>query len=87
MSLKRHISILHACYTDDFNVDIDTFFSIWKVVSACQNESGKKSECTNPLSNMWLLCRKKEKKDSYLEIFCGYLYLTFAAAVSYKEDV
>ena len=30
---------------------------------------------------------KKEKKDSYLEIFCGYLYLTFAAAVSYKEGV
>ena len=55
---------MHATYTDYFDVDIDTFHFLFGkyVVSACQNESGKKSECTNPLSNMWLLCRKKREK-------------------------
>ena len=56
-------------------------------MSACQNESGKKVNAPILLAICGFCAEKKEKKDSYLEIFCGYLYLTFAAAVSYKEGV
>ena len=62
-------------------------FSISEVVSACQNESGKKVNAPILLAICGFCAEKKEKKDSYLEIFCGYLYLTFAAAVSYKEGM
>ena len=92
MSLKRHISNIfpiHNTYTDYFDVDIDNFYFLFRkyVVSACQNESGKKVNAPILLAICGFCAEKKDKKDSYLEIFCGYLYLTFAAAVSYKEGV
>ena len=59
-------------YTDYFNVDIDTFlFSIWKVVSACQNESGKKVNAPILLAICGFCAEKKRKKIRILRSFAA----------------